>query len=426
MTNDRSDAPHVVIAGGGIAGIEALLAIHDLAGERVRVTLMSAEPEFTYLPELLEEPFTSNPARRTDLALAAAELGADFRLGGIRGVEPDRHIINLADGSTQTYSDLVIALGARRVGAYAGIPSLLDPRLPVDVDRILVEAARVEPKTLALLVPTGATWVLPIYEFALLARGRAEELGLDVGITVYTPEPFPLSIFGIEASTNVGTLLRTRRILLESGTHVRQRRDGRLVRGIGGAELEFSRAVALPAVEGPLLDGLPSDSRGFIPTDELGRVVGAMDVYAAGDATTMPIKQGGLACQQADVAALHIAAKHGAPLTPVPFRPVLRGKLVTGADSLFMRAGIAGGEGEGRSSEDALWRPAIKVAGRYLAPWLAHQVRPSELDVDGDGGPGPFGPRRSPESPFAPVEPRAGVVSGEPLGPLGYAHRRGA
>ena len=58
---------------------------------------------------------------------------------------------------------------------------------------------------------------------------------------------------------------------------------------------------------------------------------GAEDVYAAGDGTNFPIKQGGIACQQADAVAEVIAKAAGASLEPRSFRPVLRGRLITGA-----------------------------------------------------------------------------------------------
>ena len=36
----------VVIAGGGVAGLEALIALHSLAGTRVHVTLVAPERDF--------------------------------------------------------------------------------------------------------------------------------------------------------------------------------------------------------------------------------------------------------------------------------------------------------------------------------------------------------------------------------------------
>jgi sulfide:quinone oxidoreductase len=119
------------------------------------------------------------------------------------------------------------------------------------------------------------------------------------------------------------------------------------------------------------LPGLPSDPDGFVPVDAHGRVPGVGDVYAAGDVTTWPIKQGGLAAQQADAAAEAIAAEAGADVTPQPFRPVLRGVLLTGRGRRWIRRDLGGAEGEGETQRHALWWPPTKVAGRYLAPYLA-------------------------------------------------------
>jgi sulfide:quinone oxidoreductase len=107
-------------------------------------------------------------------------------------------------------------------------------------------------------------------------------------------------------------------------------------------------------------------------------VPGAPDVYAVGDATTFPIKQGGLACQQADAAAESIAAAVGAPVEPSPFRPVLRGKLMTGGRDRFLRRRLVGEQDAGDVSEQPLWWPPSKIAGRYLAPYLLGR---DELDL---------------------------------------------
>ena len=123
-------------------------------------------------------------------------------------------------------------------------------------------------------------------------------------------------------------------------------------------------------MEGPAIHGLPADDQGFIPIDDHARVKGVKDVYAAGDGTTFPIKQGGLATQQADAAAEDIAHRLGAAVEPEPFRPVLRGKLLTGDESVNLRTDLAGGGGEGQASPDILWWPPHKISARYLAPFL--------------------------------------------------------
>jgi sulfide:quinone oxidoreductase len=135
------------------------------------------------------------------------------------------------------------------------------------------------------------------------------------------------------------------------------------------------RVVALPALEGPRLPGVPHDAAGFIPVDPHGRVEGLAGVYAAGDATTFPVKQGGIAAQQADAVAESIAALAGAPVTPTPFRPVLRGLLLTGANPVHVRADLSGGQREGSAIEmEPLWWPPSKIAGRYLSRYIATLV----------------------------------------------------
>jgi sulfide:quinone oxidoreductase len=132
--------------------------------------------------------------------------------------------------------------------------------------------------------------------------------------------------------------------------------------------------IATPRLEGPRLEGVPEDADGFIPTDSFGRVGGleSAGVFAAGDATSFPVKQGGLAAQQADAAAEMIAADAGAPVDPTPFHPVLRGLLLTGAEPSYLRAEITGGHGETSVADsEPLWWPPSKIAGRYLAPHLA-------------------------------------------------------
>jgi sulfide:quinone oxidoreductase len=138
-------------------------------------------------------------------------------------------------------------------------------------------------------------------------------------------------------------------------------------------------------------------------------VIGLDDVYAAGDVTAFPLKQGGLAAQQADAVAEMVAAQLNIPITPEPFSPVLRGLLMTGGAPLYLRAepqrrpreATVAIEASSRrcTAPDAslaagqpLWWPPAKIAGRYLGPFLA-TARPqplaSELLTDRVAVPGP-------------------------------------
>jgi sulfide:quinone oxidoreductase len=128
----------------------------------------------------------------------------------------------------------------------------------------------------------------------------------------------------------------------------------------------------MPRLEGPRIAGVPADADGFVVTDLHGAVAGLDDVYAAGDLTSFPVKQGGLATQQADAAAEAIAARAGAEIQPEPFTPVLRGLLLTGLVPRFIRAD----ERQRQSIVDTepLWWPPTKIVGRYLSPYLARAV----------------------------------------------------
>jgi sulfide:quinone oxidoreductase len=138
----------------------------------------------------------------------------------------------------------------------------------------------------------------------------------------------------------------------------------------GDRRIDAGRTIALPVPFGPAIEGLPADPEGFIPVDEHARVQGLVDVYAAGDVTTSPIKQGGLAAQQAVAAAETIAAHHGAGVNPQPYRPVLRGMLMTGGHRRWLRAPVGDTPGCSEAAMQALWWPPAKIATRYLAPYL--------------------------------------------------------
>ena len=172
--------------------------------------------------------------------------------------------------------------------------------------------------------PTGS-WPLPVYELALMSERRARELSVEVRITIVTPEPEPLGVFGHIASDAIAELLSARGIEVRAGARAREGIDGKIVLDPGAEHLEAGAVVALPELHGPASSGLPADQRGFIPIGEHAEVQGVSGIYAAGDGTNFPIKHGGIGTQQADAAAEEIAAQAGAPIDPAPFRPVIRG-----------------------------------------------------------------------------------------------------
>jgi sulfide:quinone oxidoreductase len=223
----------------------------------------------------------------------------------------------------------------------------------------------------AFVVPAGITWSLPLYELALLTAARAYESQVSVELHVVTPEGAPLGVFGTQASESLADLLNEADIHLHAGASARGAGDGALELEPSGTRIQVDRVVSLPRLRGRPVEGLPADREGFIPVDEYARVRGVDDVWAAGDATDFPLKQGGIATQQADVAAAAIAARAGAPVQPHPFRPLLRGILLTGQGAWWLRS--EAGDGEGELAGHALWWPPSKIAGRWLSPYLAER-----------------------------------------------------
>jgi sulfide:quinone oxidoreductase len=279
--------------------------------------------------------------------------------------------VALDDGSSLDYDFLIVCAGGRFRPGLEGVRTFPSDGEPLRVDEVL--KAGEGPRRIGFVVPSGVSWALPIYELALMTQRRALELRLDdTRLVIVTPEEAPLAAFGPTASAAVTALLAGRRIEVELGAHVRGWEGSELVVTPGDRRIEADEVIALPVMDGPAIEGLPKDAGGFIPIDEHARVAGVADVYAAGDGTNFPIKQGGLGTQQADTAAAHIAGRLGAAIAVEPFHPVLRGKLLTGEESLHLRADVAGGGGVEEASLDCLWWPPHKISGRYLAPFLYH------------------------------------------------------
>ncbi len=392
MTTERPPRPRVVIAGSGVAAVEALLALRELIGPHVAIELLAPERELVHRPSSVAVPFGFGAPDPLDVDALAAHMGADVRRAAIAGVDRDRRMVQLAGGGEVPYDCLVVAVGAHPHRVLPGAIRFAGPADAPGVQDVLDAMARGDARSVAFVLPAGASWTLPVYELAVMAAVDLRSRGVrDARLAVVTPEREPLWLFGPAAAPAVRELLEARGVALHTSSQVRAVHEGELELE-SGERVPADAVVALPELEGPSLPGLPEDDDGFLPVDAYGRVAGAPGVYAAGDATAFPIKQGGLATQQADAVAEAIALDLGLREDARPFRPVLRGLLLTGGAPLYLRAEL-GPTGEvtaraepttapdaiaGVASARALWWPPGKVAGRYLAPYLA-TARPTDL-----------------------------------------------
>ena len=359
----------VLIAGGGVAALEAALALRALAEERVQVQLLAPEPQYLYRPLAVAEPFGLGEVRQFELSTLAREIGASFSLGELVSVDTSRHLAYTSPGGVVPYTTLLLACGTRPTSAVHGALTFRGPADTSTIEALLAELEAGLTRRVAFVVPTGAVWSLPAYELALMTAAWLDRHAIDAEVTVVTPETAPIELFGHDASDAVSAVLEQSGVTFHGGAYATEARPGELLL-VGDGIVVADRVVALPRLEGRRIGGISQTFEGFIPVDHHGRVAGVEDVYAAGDITAFPVKQGGIAAQQAEAAAESIAADAGAGVVPRPFRPVLRGLLLTGSEPRFLHTEL-GGRGTSWASPEPLWWPPSKIVGRYLSPFLA-------------------------------------------------------
>ena len=374
----RPSRPRVLIAGGGVAGLETLLGLRALAGDRVDITIVTPELRFVNRSMAVDQPFRRQRPRGVRMQDVTAEHGARWHRGALDRVEHPRRVVVTKDGDELPYDRLVLALGARpdREWHADWVLTFHDGRDDAGYRLLLHQLREGRVRKLAFVKPAGPSWPLPLYDLALTtAADCAAHQRPEVELSLITPEDEPLDMFGAPVSAAVARLLDERGVTVYTSSFGAPARPGWLEVSPGGWQLSVDRVVTVPRLVGPRLRGIRCGRNGFLRTDPHGRVPGLDGVYAAGDVTDFPIKHGGLAAQQADAVAEAVAASVGVGIDPQPFRPVLRAGLLTGAGARFLRADISGRAGDDSAISAApLWWPPNKLYGRYLAPYLSSRT----------------------------------------------------
>ena len=334
------------------------------------LTLVAPTPDFLYKPLLVEEPFALGRRSGTSSSRWWTSTGPASCSSALVAVRPEashRRARRRLDARIRLPGRLHRGPVGRRS---RGRPPSRRATEPFGADEVLDRAGKGTAR-IAFVVPPGVTWSLPLYELALMTARRAVERAHDVGSPSSRPS-------GAAGHLRPGRERGGRRAA--RGPWHRGRR--RTLAPVSGEDGELhpdpgDRALGPGRGGRPAGDGGPGDRRaargraGLHPDRRARAGHGVEDVYAAGDGTNFPIKQGGLGTQQADAAAEHIAA---------PARR--RGRAASrssrccaassspASESLHLRADVAGGGGEGEASPDYLWWPPHKISGRYLAPLL--------------------------------------------------------
>jgi sulfide:quinone oxidoreductase len=381
---NASDSPRIVIAGGGVAALEACLALRErLSAADLGITLLSPADRFAYRPLSVLEPFQGVSRWSVALATFAADKDINLIHDALAAVGPHARVAVTGAGDELPYDLLLIATGGRAADA---LPGALTFR-GADQGEAIRGLLDAQPRTIAFVAPPGATWPLPVYELALLSAAELRRRGAGTEVRLVTPESAPLALFGRHASEFARQLLARWDIDVITSARAFAVRAGK-VELSDGRRLGAEHVVALPRVLGRRIEGVPRDKEDFIPIDEHARVEGLAHVYAAGDVANFPIKHGGLAAQQADAAADAMLAELGLPIAPRPFDPVIQGVLFTDDEPAYLQARLAPDAAALYPRAYSLWWPPSKIAGRHLSPYLAMRAgapRTPEFRPDATG-----------------------------------------
>src|SRR5438067_177243 len=98
---------NVVVAGGGVAGLEALLALRHLAGDHVELTLLEPDTEFVFRPMAIAETFARGRRQRIPIQRVASDTGARVLHACLTGVDDERRLALVDDGEPVPYDALL-------------------------------------------------------------------------------------------------------------------------------------------------------------------------------------------------------------------------------------------------------------------------------------------------------------------------------
>ena len=171
MTNGAT-RPHVLVAGGGVAALEFVLALAEHLPGVADVELVTPEAAFTYRPLAIAETFGAGAPYRFELAKLTTRIGARLRPGSIASVDAGRRIAVMSPDEQVPFDVLVVACGARAAEALPGALTFRGERAVAAFRTVLDEVADGTVSSLAFAAPAGTTWPLPLYELALMSAAE--------------------------------------------------------------------------------------------------------------------------------------------------------------------------------------------------------------------------------------------------------------
>jgi sulfide:quinone oxidoreductase len=359
-----------VVCGGGVAGVEGLLRLRRLAGDRIRMTLVTPQDDFLYRPLAVREPFARASIRRYPIARIAVDTGATRVRDRLASIDTDECAVHTEGGQSLSYDAALLAIGAGQSPPFEHGDVFTDRDGGQSFRSIVAGIEHGQVRNVAFVIPNWPVWPVPLYELALMTAAHARDLGAAAQLTLVTPEGRPLKALGRRAGEAIERLLAASGVELLTGAVASVPEPGTV--RVGERTLDVDRIVTLPRITGPAVPGLAAGPGWFIPIDGRCTVLQTDGrVFAAGDATDYPVKHGGISAQQADTAAAGIAHLAGTVDRPAPFQPVIRSMLLTGERPLYLMARVVDGVGwRSEAFDDPPWPPGDKIIAEELGPYL--------------------------------------------------------
>src|SRR5688572_28723765 len=171
------ERPTVLIAGGGVAALEALLALHELIGQRARLELLAPGTDFLNRPASVAEPFGHGGPAAVPFTDVTDRCDAALHAGTLAGVRPADHVVVTADGTELSYDTLIVGVGARAAATLPGALSFAGPQDVPALIEVLDAAVRGEVRAIAFALLPGVAWTLPLYELAIMTAVELRSRG---------------------------------------------------------------------------------------------------------------------------------------------------------------------------------------------------------------------------------------------------------
>lgn len=341
MTHKNKDKAHIVIIGGGFAGLTALHNLQHILGNHAAITLIDANSNSVNRPTMPEVAFTGKPASHTLFPLnhAVNSRNSIFHQGRVKKIEPELNQVLLEDGNSLNYDYLLVAPGA--VHDYDAVEGLDEFGYSVCDEvhashlwealqnfkggNIVIGSAPTKQGTRVKAPILKAACEGPIGEamFMLDFFMKKHHLRDKSTIKIFSPAEIFFEDVGPKVHKAFEPLFEEAGISVATNKEI-SRVYADHVEFSDGSQWESDFTIVLPPHAAPdfIRDSGLGDEAGWMPTDNSMQHLDHGNIFAAGDcnALSQP-KLGHIAAMQGKIAASKIALELGEKVEVPEFNP---------------------------------------------------------------------------------------------------------